>query len=138
VKQFSEKQYNILLIIIAVIIVIVGNIVTNWIFFSVGTPDYVVYLGCFLSAFVAGMVGSLLYKGKIFTKWIILSAVLIFVILILIIIIVAFSVDEQTTYILKELINIYGFIFAIDVLIYSSTFFITYYLKHKIIEKLNE
>ena len=134
-KQFSEKQYNILLIIIAVIIVVVGNIVTNWIFFSMRPPDYVVLLGCFLSAFIAGIVGSLLYKGKLFIKWIILSSILILVILFITIIIVAFSVDEQTKYILKELINIYWFVFVMDALIYSSTFFLIYYLKHKIIEK---
>ena len=134
-KQFSEKQYNILLITIAVIVVVVGNIVTNWIFISIGTSDYVVYLGCFLSAFIAGIVGSLLYKGKLFTKWIILSAILIFVILILIMIIIVFSVEDQPISSLKLFFNIFGFIFAIDALIYCSTFFVTYYLKHKIIEK---
>ncbi len=137
-KQFSEKQYNILLIIIAAIIVVVGNVVTFWIFISIGTSDYVVYLGCFLSAFVAGIVVSLLYKGKLFTKWIILSTILILVVLFLIMIIFAFSVDDQPIYFLKDSIDIFGFIFAIDALIYSSTFFATYYLKHIIIKKLNE
>ena len=120
--MISYSHNNILLITIAVIIVVVGNIVTFWIFSSIGTPDYVVYLGCFLSAFVVGIVGSLLYKGKLFTKWIILSAILILVILFLIMIIFVFSVEDQPISSLKDSIDIFGFIFAIEfVHLYTCT-----------------